>query len=100
MAARSLMRRLQTWFNRGSKFVLIGLIRVYQLVVSPWLTGRCRHVPSCSQYGLEAIERYGALRGGWLALKRVGRCRPGGSWGYDPVPEPEDEHAKRLTNGL
>ena len=80
--------------------VLIGLIRGYQLIVSPWLAGRCRYLPSCSNYGLEAIEQYGPLRGGWLALKRVCRCRPGGSWGYDPVPELDDKSERRLTNEL
>lgn len=93
------MKRLRAWSNRWLRVIFIGVIRAYQLAVSPWLAGRCRHVPSCSQYGLEAIERHGAVRGGWLALKRIGRCRPGGSWGYDPVPEHKDEDRERLPNG-
>lgn len=64
-----------------------GLIRGYQLLISPVLPGTCRYMPTCSQYGLEAVTRYGAFKGGWLALKRLGRCHPWGGWGYDPVPE-------------
>jgi putative membrane protein insertion efficiency factor len=68
-----------------------GAIRGYQLLISPVLPGTCRYEPSCSQYGLEAVSRFGALKGGWLALKRLGRCHPWGGWGYDPVPEPCDK---------
>jgi putative membrane protein insertion efficiency factor len=66
------------------------LIRLYQLTVSPLLGPRCRFYPSCSHYALEALARFGTLRGGWLTLKRIGRCHPfhwlGGSEGFDPVP--------------
>jgi putative membrane protein insertion efficiency factor len=62
------------------------LIRVYQWTVSPLLGPACRFHPSCSQYALEAIQRFGVLRGGWLALKRLGRCHPWHPGGYDPVP--------------
>ncbi len=66
--------------------VLIGMIRGYQLVLSPVLGPRCRHLPTCSQYTAEAIARHGAWRGGWLALRRIVRCNPWGTSGYDPVP--------------
>lgn len=66
---------------------LCGFVWAYQVALSPWLGGRCRHVPSCSSYAITAIERHGPARGTWLALKRIGRCRPWGSSGYDPVPE-------------
>ena len=66
------------------------LIRGYQLVLSPLLGPRCRHLPTCSRYALEALERHGAWRGGWLAARRVLRCHPWGSSGYDPVPEVKD----------
>lgn len=67
---------------------LRGAIRGYQLVVSPLLLPSCRFLPSCSEYAMEAIERYGALRGSFLALRRLARCQPWGGTGYDPVPEP------------
>jgi uncharacterized protein len=70
---------------RPVALVLIGLIRGYQYCLSPWLGGQCRFVPTCSQYALEAVRRHGALRGSWLTLKRLARCRPGGGSGYDPV---------------
>lgn len=65
----------------------IGLIRLYQLLLSPLLGPRCRFHPSCSHYALEAIGRHGAARGGWLTLRRVCRCHPLNPGGYDPVPE-------------
>lgn len=66
--------------------LLIGLVRGYQLTLSPWLGRGCRHLPSCSAYAIEALRAHGALRGGWLALTRVARCHPWGTSGYDPVP--------------
>lgn len=62
------------------------LIRAYRLLLSPLLGPRCRFHPSCSAYALEAAERFGTLRGGWLALRRLGRCHPWHPGGYDPVP--------------
>ena len=66
--------------------VLLAL-RFYQRVVSPYVGGRCRYIPSCSRYAYEAVERFGVVRGGWLALRRLARCHPLGGQGYDPVPE-------------
>ena len=68
----------------GKLFLL--LIRLYQLILSPFLGANCRFTPTCSAYGAEAIEKYGPFKGGWMALKRIGRCRPGGDSGWDPVP--------------
>ena len=65
---------------------LIALIRFYQRGISPFFPSSCRFHPSCSAYGSEAIRRHGAWRGGWLTLKRLGRCHPFGRGGYDPVP--------------
>jgi len=62
------------------------LIRLYQWTVSPLLGPRCRFYPSCSQYALEAIQRFGVLQGGWLAARRLGRCHPWQPGGFDPVP--------------
>ncbi|MEJ2602424.1 MAG: membrane protein insertion efficiency factor YidD [Gammaproteobacteria bacterium] len=73
--------------GRLASCILLGLIRGYQLIVSPVLGGNCRYQPTCSEYARDAIARYGVLRGGLLALRRVGRCHPWGGYGYDPVPE-------------
>jgi uncharacterized protein len=67
--------------------LLLGLIRLYQVTLSPWLGRQCRYEPTCSHYAAEAVTRYGARRGVWLAAKRIGRCHPWGRSGYDPVPE-------------
>ncbi|MFZ0006857.1 MAG: membrane protein insertion efficiency factor YidD [Steroidobacteraceae bacterium] len=64
------------------------LIRLYQWTVSPLLGPRCRFYPSCSQYALEALMRFGVLAGGWLAVKRLARCHPWHPGGFDPVPPP------------
>jgi putative membrane protein insertion efficiency factor len=66
--------------------LLLGLIRLYQLTLSPWLGRRCRFEPTCSHYAAEALRQHGVVRGAWLAAKRVGRCHPWGRSGYDPVP--------------
>ena len=68
------------------KRVALGLIRLYQKGLSPYWPGTCRYTPTCSHYALEAIDRRGPWKGGWLALRRLGRCRPFGGFGYDPVP--------------
>jgi uncharacterized protein len=66
---------------------VLRIIRVYQLVFSPMYAGSCRFVPSCSQYASEAILKFGAGRGSWLAVRRLMRCHPLGSSGIDPVPD-------------
>jgi putative membrane protein insertion efficiency factor len=68
------------------KRLLKLLIRAYQLTLSPFLGNHCRFTPSCSQYASDAIEKHGAWRGGWLAVKRISRCHPFCQGGYDPVP--------------
>ena len=67
--------------------LLLGLIRLYQITLSPWLGRQCRYEPTCSHYAAEAVTRFGARRGVWLAAKRIGRCHPWGQSGYDPVPD-------------
>ena len=69
------------------KKIFLFLIRFYQVAISPMQPGKCRFSPTCSRYAYEAINKYGALKGGWLALKRLGRCHPFNhdDW-YDPVP--------------
>jgi putative membrane protein insertion efficiency factor len=64
----------------------IALVRTYQLFLSPLLPSSCRYIPTCSAYAVEAIERHGVVRGGWLAAKRIARCHPLRPGGHDPVP--------------
>ncbi|MBP8902091.1 MAG: membrane protein insertion efficiency factor YidD [Thiobacillaceae bacterium] len=66
--------------------LLIGLIRIYQVALSPFVGNQCRFTPTCSQYAREAVERHGAMRGAWMAIKRVSRCHPWHPGGHDPVP--------------
>lgn len=68
------------------RWTLIALVRGYQAVLSPLLPAACRYYPSCSAYAVEALQKHGALRGSWLAMKRIGRCHPFRAGGYDPVP--------------
>ena len=72
--------------NAAIRFVLLLLIRGYQLVLRPFLPPACRFTPTCSRYAYEAITRHGAWRGTGLALRRIARCHPWGGSGYDPVP--------------
>lgn len=73
--------------------VLIGLVRLYRIGISSWTPASCRYTPTCSAYAIEAIEKHGALRGSWLAARRIGRCHPWGGYGFDPVPEPRSGEA-------
>lgn len=68
------------------KQVLIALVRFYRKFISPMTRPCCRFMPTCSQYALEALEKYGAIKGGWLAIRRILRCNPLCKGGYDPVP--------------
>ena len=75
--------------NAVSRFLawpLIWLVKFYRFAISPWLDGNCRFQPTCSEYAIEALKTHGALRGGWLAARRISRCHPWGGSGYDPVP--------------
>jgi putative membrane protein insertion efficiency factor len=65
---------------------VMALIRVYQLILSPYIGPKCRYSPTCSQYAMEALKKYGLFKGLWLAMKRVSRCHPWGGHGVDPVP--------------
>ncbi len=88
------------------QFILTSAVRVYRFALSPAKMalfgplGRCRFTPSCSQYALEAIQQHGALRGTWLALRRIGRCHPWGGCGHDPVPEGTSRNSRFAFQGL
>jgi len=71
--------------NLTSK-ILIGFIKFYQYSISPLIGANCRYAPTCSNYSIEAVKKYGPLKGGWLSLKRFISCNPWGGSGYDPVP--------------
>lgn len=68
------------------KYIIIALVKFYQLVISPHKPPSCRYHPTCSQYMIEAVTKYGALKGGYLGIKRILSCHPWGGKGYDPVP--------------
>jgi len=75
------------WPKTPGRLIGIGLIRFYQLTLSPFVGRSCRHLPTCSEYGYEAIARHGLLQGAWLTFWRVLKCNPFGKAGIDPVPE-------------
>ncbi len=79
---------MQTKTTSLSKRIAIGAVRIYQSAISPFIGGRaaCRFTPTCSEYTRQSIEKYGVFRGTWLGIKRISRCRPGGGFGFDPVP--------------
>jgi putative membrane protein insertion efficiency factor len=72
--------------RKAATYMMIGLVRLYQLLISPLFPPSCRHIPTCSQYTIEAIELHGPFKGFWLGMKRISKCHPWGSSGYDPVP--------------
>ena len=72
--------------NKIIVFPFILFIRVYQLIISPMLGSNCRFIPTCSEYAMESLKEYGLIKGIFLSIKRIGKCHPWGSHGYDPIP--------------
>jgi putative membrane protein insertion efficiency factor len=79
-------RSLLQWLLIIISYPFIALIKIYQYIISPALGPKCRYTPTCSQYSIQALQKHGLIKGGWLAIKRISSCRPGGGHGYDPVP--------------
>lgn len=77
-----MIRLIRKFFS----YLIIGLVKIYQYVISPYTMASCRFTPTCSTYAVRAVEKHGPLKGGWLALKRIIRCNPWGGHGHDPVP--------------
>ena len=77
---------MMTALSKAITWILVAPIIFYQKFITPYTPASCRFTPTCSQYALEAIEKYGALKGGWLAFRRILRCNPFHKGGYDPVP--------------
>ena len=84
----TLNQKLKKHKNNFIVGIACAMVRAYQFAISPFIGGRaaCRFIPTCSEYTRLAIEKYGVCRGAWLGFKRISRCRPGGGFGYDPVP--------------
>lgn len=80
------MKRIFHYLSQALQALMLALIWVYRNLISPWTPPACRYRPTCSQYAVEAIKKYGPFKGGWLAFKRIMRCHPWGGSGYDPVP--------------
>jgi len=79
-------RAVTKGLKRALVLLLVGLIRLYQLIISPLLGPRCRFWPSCSSYTIEALQVHGPFKGGWMAIRRIIKCHPGNPGGMDPVP--------------
>lgn len=73
------------FLNKAISHVFIFLVKVYQKVISPYLPASCRYTPTCSEYTVQALQKYGIFKGGWMALKRIASCNPWGGHGHDPV---------------
>lgn len=86
MRAGCQMKAIAAFLRGIISAIFIGLIKLYQYLISPLTGASCRYTPTCSQYGIEAIKKHGAFKGGWLTLKRIASCNPWGGHGHDPVP--------------
>jgi len=85
------LRSIANHIAAVASWILIKFVRLYQLTLSPFLGQNCRHYPTCSTYTIEAIQEWGPLKGVWLGIKRILKCHPWGTSGYDPVPKKEEK---------
>src|SRR5690554_1483117 len=83
------MQLFMAKIKQALQAVFVGFIRLYQLLISPILGPRCRFVPTCSEYAIQAIKRFGVVKGSWLAIRRIIKCHPGNPGGFDPIPGDE-----------
>lgn len=90
---RQFLHDIATAADMVGRGAIVLLVWFHRLIIRPLFPATCRFEPSCSEYALQAVSRFGAIRGGWLALKRLGRCNPWGPWGDDPVPQRLDTPA-------
>ena len=88
------MKSIAKHIGNALSWLLIKLIRFYQLAISPFLGSNCRHYPTCSNYMMAAVKEWGFLRGFWLGIKRIGKCHPWGTSGADPVPKKNNSSAE------
>jgi len=79
------MNRLKSSFRTLLVAPFIGLIQLYKMVISPWMGPKCRYTPTCSQYAIDALRKYGMIKGLWKALRRISKCHPWGGSGFDPA---------------
>lgn len=86
MPSSGLSRKFAGNIKKVPSLALIGLVKFYQMSISPLLPDSCRYTPTCSEYAVQALRKYGLLKGSYLAAKRIARCNPWGGHGHDPVP--------------
>jgi putative membrane protein insertion efficiency factor len=84
----------------GIAGIMMAMVKLYKHLISPWTPSACRHIPTCSTYAIQALQAHGPIKGGWLSLKRLSKCHPWGTEGYDPVPEKAKAIVKIKTLNL
>ena len=97
--ARDIWKGITAVVDAAGRVLLVALVWFYRLVLRPLFPTSCRFEPSCSEYALQAVKRFGPVQGGWLAVKRLGRCNPWGPWGNDPVPQKPHQHLHQPACG-
>ncbi|NBC26058.1 MAG: membrane protein insertion efficiency factor YidD [Bacteroidetes bacterium] len=91
------LQRVSEGLQASARWLIRTVIRLYQLTISPWLGPSCRHSPTCSAYMMEAVQEWGATRGVWMGIKRLSKCHPWGTSGYDPVPSRKNDDTEEDT---